>query len=120
MPMRQRRPRTPAQDVRHPAVMGWHSPGAIEHSSGRPNLSQKGSRASRHGNVHHQTMHWYDDADAKAGPVGLAVFVLVGVVFLIAGLGWWSLLTAFALGCAALNLAAARSRARRRRGARSR
>ena len=43
-------------------------------------------------------MHWYDAADAKAWPVGLAVFVLAGVVFLIAGLGWWSLLTAFAFG----------------------
>jgi uncharacterized membrane protein YjjP (DUF1212 family) len=62
-------------------------------------------------------MRWYDAADAKAWPVGLVVFMLASVVFLIAGLGWWSLLTAFALGCAALNLAAARTRARRRRGA---
>jgi hypothetical protein len=64
-------------------------------------------------------MHWYDAADAKAWPVGLAVFVLASVVFLIAGLGSWSLLTAFAFGCAALNLASARTRARRRRDAHS-
>jgi hypothetical protein len=58
---------------------------------------------------------WYDAADRKALPVGLAVFVLAGVVFLIDGLGWWSLLTAFAFGCAALNVTAGRARLRARR-----
>ena len=60
-------------------------------------------------------MGWYDSADLKAWPIGVAVFILAGAAFLAAGMGWWSVLTAFAFGCAALNIAAARARRRARR-----
>lgn len=58
---------------------------------------------------------WYDAADRRALPVGLAVFVLAGAVFLLDGLGWWSLLTAFAFACVAINVTAGRARLRARR-----
>jgi predicted membrane metal-binding protein len=58
---------------------------------------------------------WYDAADRRALPVGLAVFVLAGAVFLLDGLGWWSLLTALAFGCVAVNVTAGRARLRARR-----
>jgi len=65
-------------------------------------------------------MRWYDAADAKAWPIGLAVFLLAAVTFRVAGLGWWSsLLTAFGFGCAALNVAAGGARARQRKRRRS-
>jgi hypothetical protein len=67
------------------------------------------------GDWSNEKMKWYDPADRKALPAGLAVFLLAGSGFLAAGLGWWSLLTAFALGCAALNITAGRSRVRTRR-----
>jgi hypothetical protein len=59
-------------------------------------------------------MRWYDGADKKAWPVGLAVFVIAGIDFLVAGLGPYSLLTAFAFGTAGFNIYAGIRRRRAR------
>jgi hypothetical protein len=62
-------------------------------------------------------MHWVDPADREAAPFGLAAFVVVVFIALVAGVGLWSLLWAFLSGAITLNLRAAQLRRRdRRRG----
>jgi hypothetical protein len=96
---------------------------ALAHGEGVPTSTPATPCAPSHWS--NSKMRWYDGADKKAWPVGLAVFVIAGIAFLVAGLGPYSLLTAFAFARLAststrVSDAGERARARARRRQRDR